>query len=64
MWYEDETTSFVDEIGDARWIAVAYYGLLECILQNMLFKYSLPKSQMAADPTGNIRSFCSEDALR
>lgn len=28
------------------------------------FKYGAVKSPMTADPTGNIRSFCSEDALR
>lgn len=39
-------------------------GCWNAFFKNMLFKHGSPsESQMAVSPTGNIRSFCSEDAL-
>lgn len=65
MWYGDETVGFCRR--DTRVITDGCSLLRGCwnaFFKNMLFKRgSLSESQMAASPTGNIRSFCSEDAL-
>lgn len=65
MWYRDQTAGFCRR--DRRRITDGCSLLLGCwnaFFKNMLFKHSSPsESQMAASPTGNIRSFCSEDAL-
>lgn len=65
IWYGDETVRFCRR--DMRVITDGCSLLRGCwnaFFKNMLFKRgSLSESQMAASPTGNIRSFCSEDAL-